>query len=210
MSAGQRMRAGADPSSPGAAAMPSTAATPFAWTLRLASLAAVAGLLSACAGGEGGSRTRVYGNVVSAAYSPSGLRASGEIPLVVLGAPPDGSSPAEVAAAMTLPGNHGGAQTVATPAESAPRRRLVILFAPGNPDSICTATDAGGGSASGRTEATLAYCDGDKTLSGANMSSGATQGPRDEGFRPAIRQLYSMALPTRNPVHSRGAGGGGR
>lgn len=98
---------------------------------------AAAALLAACGliacSGDG---TRVYDVRVFATYQPSEFRGAGTYPLVVFGAPPDGSSAEEVAAAMRLPEHMGGTELVVAP-PGAQGRRFVIAFIEGTPDWAC-------------------------------------------------------------------------
>ncbi len=164
---------------------------------RCALLAAATGL-AACSGDT----TRVYDVRINSTYEPAGLRTSGTFPLVVLGTPPDGSSAEEVAAAMRLSEHMGGAtMTVAPPGTQG--RRFVMAFVAGSPDWACKWTGVTEGeSPTDRLEATFAWCQGAAAMSGGQLISGATRGPRDEGFEPAIRQLYGATLPVRSPNKS--------
>ena len=170
---------------------------------RGAAIATALGLgLAACAGGPSGPATRLYSEILATAYSPNQINAGSiDTPAEVKGAPPDGSDAAAVAAAMRMPARFGSGGFVPAAGRDAEGPRAVVIFNPSGRLRACEGevSGRGGEGRNGRTEALLAWCDGTKELSSVMMSSGATQGPKDEKFARAMSQAMNALLPSRNP-----------
>jgi hypothetical protein len=164
---------------------------------RLLLPAAAAAMAAACSAPPGG--TLVHSPLIKTRYNPNWVGSGGPMPLQVVGAPPDGASAEEVAAAMRLPGWHGGGrfEAISGPVEGL---RMVVVFSPSNRLDWCEDPSGGSGAGSdGALVAGLAYCRGDADLSSVLVESRATSGPRDAGFRRAMSQALLQMLPTRNP-----------
>lgn len=78
---------------------------------------------------------------------------------------------------------------------------MVLAFFMASGERLCR--DPGSGPPPGDgteiLQASAAFCRGARMLTTAQLRSGATRGPRDAAFRPAMLQLYSELLPTQNP-----------
>lgn len=172
---------------------------------RAAAAAVATFALAACAVGAPppASTTLVHSRVIEAAYVPSEVSAAaaaGGLPLVVLGAPPDGSGPEAVAAAMTVPQGLGGQGMALIPRGSDGARVVVAFGAGGGRSSLCDADRAGAVDTGPSLDAMLAWCFDDRAESSLVVASAATQGPGDAGFSTAMNQALRELLPIRNPV----------
>ncbi|SFI46433.1 hypothetical protein [Albimonas pacifica] len=162
----------------------------------LAALLALAG----CAGQPGAEGyTSVTTPMHDTAYDPRQIFNGVPMPLEVHGTPPDGASPAQVAAGMTLPARFGS-----SPFELGENlreeTRVVIAFAPANRLDGCRGpASTGAGRADGALEALIAYCRGRRELSSVLVRSTATRGPGDAGFAKAMNQAFLTLLPNRGP-----------
>ncbi|MEM6440480.1 MAG: hypothetical protein AAF763_12395 [Pseudomonadota bacterium] len=168
-------------------------------------VAAAAALLalSACASGPAPltDATVVYSTIVETNYTPSevGAAASLGLPVEVVGAPPDGASPEEVAAQLRAPQSFGG-RPMALAAQGSEGPRLVVAFGSLGRGSLCTGEARGTVDAGPTLDAAVAYCFDDVLSSSAFVASRVTQGPRDAGFAAAMMQAVREVLPIRNPA----------
>ena len=166
------------------------------------SLAALTGL-AACAGGPAAvtGATVVYSTRVETNYTASevGAAASLGLPVEVLGAPPDGGTPEEVAALMRAPQVFGG-RPMALTAQGSDGPRLVVAFGSLGRQSLCSGEARGSVDAGPAMDAALAYCFDEVLSSSAFVTSRVTQGPRDQGFAAAMMQAVREVLPARNPA----------
>ncbi|WP_339950081.1 hypothetical protein [uncultured Albimonas sp.] len=165
-------------------------------------LLAAAALLAGCAGGPGAGdagHTSVTTPMYDTAYDPRQIFNGVPMPLEVRGTPPDGASPAQVAAGMTLPARFG-ASPFELGRDLAQESRIVIAFDPANRLDGCRApATTGAGRADGSLNALVAYCRGARELSSVLVRSTATRGPSDAGFARAMNQTLQTLLPNRGP-----------
>ncbi|MDF2235654.1 hypothetical protein P2H44_24110 [Albimonas sp. CAU 1670] len=173
---------------------------PVRRALPIALLAPAALALAGCAGGTGGEGwTSVTTPMIDTAYDPRQVFRGAPMPLELRGAPPDGASPAEVAAAMTLPARFGSSPFVLAP-NARHETRVVVAFNPAERLSGCRGPATTGAARSdGALEALVAYCRGERELSSVLVRSTATAGPRDAGFARAMNQAFQALLPNRGP-----------
>jgi len=170
--------------------------------LRLVFALAVAPLLAACAGFS--NATLVHSPSFAVNYSPQRVlmsAAGGGLPVVVLGAPPDGASPEAVVEGLRAPAFFGG-DPVALSQPTVGSPRVVIAFGGVSRAGICDLGRDGGPSAGPKTQAALAWCIGEREDASVIMTSGATLGPSDAAFAPAMNQALRALLPVQNPDDS--------
>lgn len=170
----------------------------FLASLRPAKLCALAALVAGCTAPPG--MTLVHSPLLSLSYTPSAVGAFGPtMPVQIVGRPPDGSSPQEVAAQMRMPAWLGR-----TPLElvEGPTRgqRIVVVFNPSGRLGWCESpSGASGAGRKGAMVVGLAYCRDAREFSSLIVESRATQGPQDAGFTRAMTQGMLDLLPTRDP-----------
>ncbi|SDW25024.1 hypothetical protein SAMN05444336_101509 [Albimonas donghaensis] len=171
--------------------------------LRGAGLALALGAGLAACGGPNGPATRIYAELLDSAYSPNQINAGSiPTPVQVLGTPPDGSDAAAVAGGMRMPARFGSGTFVPATEQDMRGPRAVLAFNPSGRLRSCegAVVGRGGEGRNGRMEALLAWCDGTKELSSLMISSGASQGPKDDKFERAMSQAMNQLLPSRNPA----------
>ncbi|MEM1313805.1 MAG: hypothetical protein AAGI51_04570 [Pseudomonadota bacterium] len=160
-------------------------------------------VLAGCApgaggGGVGAGGTRVHSTIIETNYTPSEI--GGQLPVVVLGAPPDGSPPEAVAAQMRVPQVHGGQPMTLVAPATVRGPRVVVSFGGGSRSTICRGEARSMADPGPSMNAMVAYCFNQTLSSSAIMASGATQGPQDAAFAGAMMQAVREILPARNPA----------
>lgn len=124
------------------------------------------------------------------------VASGGATPVEIYGAPPDGASPAAVAAALAAPASVGRTrfEAVSGPIEGV---RIVLEFgATAGGDQAC-ARPSGATVTPLVVSATL--CSGDAALSSATLRARDIAGPSSPGFASATRHLLSAILTPAEP-----------
>lgn len=113
-------------------------------------------------------------------------------PVEIHGAPPDGATPEEVAAALPTPGGRRPTTFEAVPRGAVPFRLVLEFGDLGLGDRPCYAPVGYVGGADLRVGATL--CNGDRAYASALLSGADVAGPSDPGFRSAMSGLFAALL----------------
>jgi hypothetical protein len=148
-------------------------------------------LAGACAGEVGGSL--VYAVQQPPVGSGPELRAalSGTAPMTVIGSPPDGAAPEDVAAGLRTPAAYGGGGFRLVPTDAA-LGRVVIAFGRFNGPELCASPVLAAPAA--RTTVTAGFCRGTVPVSLGVLDSRTLRGPSDPAFAGEMQSLLSAVL----------------
>ncbi len=166
----------------------------------LAALAAALAL-SNC-GSVGGEL--IFNTKYQSGYTPSNFRsmAAAGAPIEVFGSPPGGGSPAEIVAAIRIPGRFGSAPPVLTESPGQ-GQRLVFAFSVNGAvhgPALC-AGDVAAGAFDDRLEVFGAYCRGERVLTHSQLSVSGPVGPSDPRFTRVMARLIDILGPRTDPNH---------
>jgi hypothetical protein len=149
-----------------------------------------AAALAACAGARRIDAPPTFGYSFSQAQQVTG----GLQRIEIAGAPPDGATPEQVAAALRGPAGFPPTRYEAAPPGGGGTRTVLEFGQPRATAGACTAP-RGGGAGDGALVVTAILCRGDRATSTATLTAPDLAGPSSPGFTDAMALLFRKLLP---------------